>query len=582
MLPKRSSCHRYWLLLIAVWAGAVSAAPVINITGGNEELRENVRHFLALQDEPCATPNWRLRSQLRGADAQIRQAGQALGYYRMEFTRELMRDDDCWSLDIQLHPGDPVRLAEVSIEIRGDGADDSVFQSLRREPGLRVGDRLNHGRYESLKSRFGALAAARGYFDGRFERSRVEVDTESNTARVDIVYDTGTRYRFGEIRIEHDILDERFLRRYLNIEPGDYYDSDELLDLKTLYTGSEYFSLVSVAPRLQQMEDGEVPVDVTLEARPRRGYSAGVGVATDTGPRLLFGYQDRYFNDRGHKLSADLNLSRVRSSLQAAYTIPMARPAQESVRIYTGFQQEDTSTLFSERYTLGTSYTRWHDNQWLTTYSINYEMEDFAVGDEEVQRSHLIIPAFSLSRTKSDGSAYPTEGWSLLGRVSGSPETLGSDFSFLQLYGRAKYIQAFAGGRFLLRTEAGTTQVGEFSRLPASVRFFAGGDASVRGYSYKSLGPMGQSRITGEDMVIGGRHLLVNSVEYDYRFMQNWALAAFYDQGNAFDGGEYNLKRGVGAGVRWLSPIGPLRIDIARALDDRRGWKLHLSMGPDL
>ncbi|WP_341939365.1 autotransporter assembly complex protein TamA [Marinimicrobium sp. C2-29] len=568
-------------LLLGASAGA--ASPKITIEGGGDRLRDNVRSFIGLADEPCETPLWRLRARMRELDRQITSAGEALGFYHLEFSRELSRAEECWSLSISLTPGEPVRLDQVRIDIRGEGAGDSGFESLKNQQGMRQGDRLDHGQYESFKSRFGPLASSRGYFEGRFERSRVVVDREKNTADVEVIYDTGPRYHFGEITLKHDILHESLIRRYLNFEPGEPYDTDRLLDLKSRFNASDYFRSVRVTPRLQQLNDQRVPVTIELEGRNRHSYSVGAGYATDTGPRLLLGYENRYLNGRGHSFQADAEISEVGTNVEASYRIPMSRPAHEYVRLYTGFNRERTDDTRSDVTTLGTSYTRSEeDSDWLQTYSLNYEREFFVVGDEPEQRSDLLIPAFNLSRTKSDNSNYPLSGWSLLGRISGSPSSLGSDTSFVQLYGRGKYIQALGAGRVLLRLEGGVTEVDEFNRLPVSQRFFAGGDSSVRGYDYKSLGPTVISPETGEPVVVGGNNLLATSVEYDYRVLPSWAVAAFYDQGNAFDHADFDLKRSVGVGLRWISPIGPVRVDVAKALDGDRGWKLHLSMGPDL
>ena len=295
----------------------------------------------------------------------------------------------------------------------------------------------------------------------------------------------------------------------------------------------------------------------------------------------MFGYENRYVNSRGHKFTSDFRIAEIGGHLSAAYRIPMTRPAHESLNFYTGYQRERVADTRSNLWTVGGSYARVEDgSDWLQTYAINYEQEDYEVGGER-RTSTLVIPSFTLSRTKSDESPYPLYGWSLLGRLSGSAESLGSDVTFTQVYGRARYIQKVGTGRILLRAEGAATEVSDFDLLPVSQRFFAGGDASVRGYSFRSLGP---SVITpeGEQLVVGGSHLWVHSIEYDYRFLPSWAAAIFFDQGNAFEGSSVDLKRGVGVGVRWISPIGPVRVDVARALDDPGGWGLHLSIGPDL
>ncbi|RYZ94451.1 MAG: outer membrane protein assembly factor, partial [Moraxellaceae bacterium] len=257
-------------------------------------------------------------------------------------------------------------------------------------------------------------------------------------------------------------------------------------------------------------------------------------------------------------------------------------------------KKEETNNTYSNKDTFGVSYTNYQRDHWLHTYAVNVENEDSRLAGVD-NFTHLLIPSVTFSRTQTDLSPYPLEGWSLLARASGSPKTLGSSVSYEQLYLRGKYIFPFGGGRFLLRSEFGVTEVNDRDDLPASVRFFAGGGNSVRGYDYKSIGPMEDYRDkeTGEKIidektgdykkeVVGGRNLLVNSVEYDYRVRPTWAVAAFFDIGDASDQFKFAFKRGAGLGVRWISPIGPVRIDVARGLDDPKAWNLHISMGPDL
>lgn len=564
----------------------LAAEPEIELEGGTKSLRENIHQHLTLADEGCQTPLWRLHALLGDAENEIALAAQALGYYELEYEAKLRNDKDCWGLDIKLTPGDPVRVKELRIEINGDGRLDPIFQSLYDKPGIVAGNKLNHGRYETLKARFGTLASIHGYFDADFEHAQIAVNTTEKAAVIALVFNTGPRYRIGDINLEHDILREDFLQRYYNIAEGDYYDSDELLELKNLYNASNYFSVASVAPDLQSLKNNQVPINIQLEARKRHEYSMGVGVDTDTGPRVLLGFEDRYVNDRGHSVSADLNAAEKKTTALLAYTIPMRRPSHEFLRFYTGYEKEITDTTSSYKDTYGSSYTYYQDNEWLQTYALDYEQEDSTIGSDPEKSTDLIVPSVSFNHTETDGVPYPLGGWSLMAKLSGSPQSLGSDFSFVQLYLRGKYIKAFSFGRFLLRSEIGSTQLDDFSDLPASVRFFAGGDTSVRGYAYESLGPT--ETVVGSDgvakeVVVGGNNLLVNSIEYDYLFKDTkWAAAIFFDAGNAANDTDIEVKRGAGVGARWISPIGPIRMDVAKALDGDEGWRLHITMGPDL
>lgn len=580
---------RILILTLAFLAGAVRAAtPEIEIKGGTKSLRENIRQHLSLADENCRAPVWRLHSLLADAESEINSAARALGFYQLEYDAKLLNTKDCWGLQLTLTPGDPVTVKELRIDIQGEGRSDKVFQPLYDSPGIKIGNRLNHGKYETLKTRFGTLASSHGYFDAEFKLSRITVNIEEKSAVIDLVYDTGQRYKIGEINIKHPILDEKFLRRYYTFNEGDYYDTDELLELKNMYNASNYFSIANVTPNLRALDNDEVTINIDLEARKRHAYSVGAGVEADK-PRVKLGFEDRYLNGRGHSFNAEFSASEIKTEALAKYRIPLRNPAYEFLNIYTGYLKEEIDTFVSSRDAYGASYTHYQNNKWLQTYALEYTYEESRVGDEEAKSIGLLIPSVAMSRTKSDGSAYPLSGWSLLSKFSGSPESLGSDRSFLQFYTRAKYIKSVARGRLLLRGELGTTNIDDFRQLPASVRFFAGGDASVRGYDYKSLGAVEDNERTGEPEVIGGNNLVVASVEYDYRLEDsNWVVAAFYDMGNAVDDSNFEFKAGAGLGVRWVSPIGPIRIDVAKALepikpdDSTKGWRLHISMGPDL
>lgn len=569
-----------WLLggLLLCLPALAAPSPELTISGGSTALRDNVRQYLTIAEESCSAPLWRLKSLLNDAQQEVEQAAQALGYYQLTFTSKLTQAHDCWQLQIVLTPGAQAKISEFNLAITGAGSGDELFSALRHNPELRVGDELNHGRYEALKNRITTLATSHGYFDGRFEQARITVNAADNSAAIELHYNTGPRYRIGAIRMAHKILDEDFLRRYLNIQPGDYYDTDKLLELKTLYNATNYFALSTASPDLQNLHDETVDIDVQLDERKRRAYSIGAGVSTDTGPRVLLGFEDRYLNDYGHSLKADYSTSDIKTNAQLAYTIPLAQPSYEFLKIYTGYEKEVTDTLYSRKNTFGSSYTYYQHNHWLHTYAFNIENEWSGLADQPLAYSHLLIPSVTFSRTQTDGNPYPLSGWSLLAKLSGSPQSLGSDASFEQFYARAKYIQPLSYGRLLLRTEVGVTGVNNFSALPNSVRFFAGGDNSVRGYDYKSLGPVDKQT----QVVIGGNNLWVSSAEYDIKVKPNWAVAAFYDVGNAADDWHLQFKRGAGLGLRWISPIGPVRMDIARGLDEPKGWHLHVSMGPDL
>ncbi|MBT8442620.1 MAG: BamA/TamA family outer membrane protein, partial [Gammaproteobacteria bacterium] len=183
-------------------------------------------------------------------------------------------------------------------------------------------------------------------------------------------------------------------------------------------------------------------------------------------------------------------------------------------------------------------------------------------------------------KLEADDALRPAHGYRLGLEISGANDSLGSDTTFVQVDATAKWIYSFENqSRFLIRGRLGFTSERNFEELPPSVRFFAGGDNSVRGYEFESLGP-----VDADGDVIGGDRIAVASVEYDFPFSASWSGAVFLDVGNAFTGSDFDAKQGAGFGLRWQSPVGPIRFDIAWPIDDavEQGARLHVSLGADL
>lgn len=576
------SYRKFGILSLLISAQAWAASPDIDIEGGTSALRENILQQLSIAGEQCKAPAWRLNAHLDSAEAEIEAAAQALGYYHLTYETKLTRQKNCWVLAIQLTPGEPVRVKEIRLDIMGDGRLDPFFLSLYNKPGIKLESKFHHGKYEALKARFESIATARGYFDAQFLLSRVLIDESAKSAIIELTYDTGKRYSLANINITQDVLNDDVAKRYLTIKSGDEYDTDELLELKTHFNSSSYYASTNIAPDLENKKNHQVDINIELDKRKRHEYSIGGGYATDTGPRILLGFDDRYINKRGHFFNADISASETKKEAQAVYTIPMKRPAFEFLKLIAGYEKEETDLLFSRKKTIGASYSYYQNNRWLQSYAINFEHEDSIIEDQPLTITDLIIPSWTISRTKTDGAVYPLQGWSAVSTLSGSPESLGSDLSFLKWDTRLKRIWGGDYGRLMLRSHFGFIDTEKINNLPASIRYLTGGDTSVRGYEYESLGATEKDE-KGNDVVIGGKNLLVTSIEYDHSVGEtNWVLAAFYDQGNSSNDYEFDFKRSVGLGVRWISPIGPVRVDLAKALDDEKAWAVHVTMGPDL
>ncbi|MFV2061211.1 MAG: autotransporter assembly complex family protein, partial [Gammaproteobacteria bacterium] len=215
---------------------------------------------------------------------------------------------------------------------------------------------------------------------------------------------------------------------------------------------------------------------------------------------------------------------------------------------------------------------------WREILALDLQRELFTIAQQD-DSSNLVLPSATWSWVVPRGQLYISNGHMLSITTRASSKAIFSDASFAQTDLSTKWIFPISNrSRFLTRARVGLSVVDDVLDLPASFRYFTGGDQSVRGYTFDSLGP---KNTAGE--VIGGKHLMVASIEFDYRIKGNWSIAAFYDAGNSFN--EYknlNVARGAGFGIRWRTIVGQVRVDFASALSEPDNPKrLHLSIGPD-
>jgi len=593
---------RLWLLLciLTLMAGAPraqepepAAAPLtatetrangtlrVMVDGVDGPLRDNVLAYLELHrfaDQPAPEES-RLRWLHGRAEQEIREALQPFGYYEPVITATLERIPDGWEARYRIEPGRALRIATVDVQILGEGAQDPAFQQVLDRLAPTPGQTLNQPKYEQLKQALEALATERGYFDARFTEQAIRIDLQAYEAAIHLHYDTGRRYRFGNITFQQDVLSPKLLNRYPRFRPGDPYDANQLLTLQGDLNNSPYFSQVQVnAP--PDPASMTAPVTVETEMDKKRKYSMGLGYGTDTGARGRLRMEQRWVNRRGHHYEAELQFSQIKSLVGVKYIIPGQDPTTDEYTLTAGYVQQNYNQQDYEQFLLGGGWQR-QDGKWLKNYNLNYQYEQFSVGDQPTTRSLLLIPGLNWTWIDADDRIHPARGLLFGFEVRGAAEGLLSDLTFAQGTLRMKGIYAFNdASRLLARGELGATVMGDdFDQLPTSLRFFAGGDVSVRGYSYNSIGPT-----DAEGIVIGGKNLLVGSVEYEHRVWEGWSVAAFADSGDAFDGASPDLKTGVGLGLRWRSPVGPVRLDLATGLDRPPGdaFRFSFSIGPDL
>jgi translocation and assembly module TamA len=562
-------------LLLAVVADV--RADVV-FRGLDDRQEQNVRALSTLATTECDSARWRVERLYRDADKNIRDALRALGYYDTTITKTLRWSDDCWHAEFDIEVGEPVRFRDINIDIVGEASSDIFFQNRIANGRPTPGAVFDHGQYSDFKSTVLRAATNTGFFDLDLKSSKVTVDKDARTADVLMRINSGDKYKFGDVKFSEGILHDYVLQGYTDIRPGDPYTAKSINDLYEALSGSSYFSSVSIRTEPLDTTGKIVPVTVDLTPAKRRVYSFGGGFTTDTGPHGRIGFANRRINQKGHQFESKLFASTVLSELNASYRWPKRDPRREWFSIVTGFQHEKTDTSEQDSFKLGFLRSKSLGTRWLQTRYVDFAYEDFTVGDQS-STSELIIFGTNFESAVGRALSRATEGYRLSFDLRGASDNLGSDTTFAQLRAKAKWVYSFGDKtRFLARTSLGITAKDSLSDLPASVRFFAGGDNSVRGYDFESLGPRDAS-----GAVIGGSHLIDVSLEIDRLFRDKWAVALFVDGGDAFNDTHIKMSTGVGIGVRWYSPVGPIRLDFAHPLDDPdKDFRIHISLGPDL
>lgn len=562
------------LICLFVFPTAVMAQLQVIMEPRNNRVRDNIEAFIGPVEASNRQDMWR---QARHSVDQATKAAQALGFYQTRIRPDVTGPRDAPVLVLKVALGEPVLLDKVDIRVEGPGQGSEAFQ-LPSTSRLRQGAVLNHGHYESYKTLITNQALRYGYFGGRFEQQELLVDVDNYQANITLVYQSGERFRLGDVAFSDTPFNENLLQRMVRFRTGVPYDADLLAELNRDLLSSGYFESVQVSAPTNRAEDGLIPVSVEIRERDKHSLGFGGGFSTDVGPRAKVNWTQHWINPQGHSRGADLEISAPRQQVSTWYQIPLDPPQSHSLRFFTGFQDEDIDDVETRSLTVGAQLLRTLDSGWERVIGLRLEQERFSLGNES-GRSTLLIPSLSLQRTVSDNSIDPAKGYSLMLDVQGAKEGIAADFDFIRVNASAKGLYTVLDNhRFLSRASVGAIGSESFESLPPSLRFFAGGDQSVRGYDFRTLAPTDES---GDR--IGGRYLIATSLEYQYEFIDKWRAATFVDHGNAMNSFNDRRETSLGLGVRWVSPVGPIRVDLARSITEPdEGFRIHFSMGPEL
>ncbi|MBA2350752.1 MAG: outer membrane protein assembly factor [Burkholderiales bacterium] len=572
----------------AVAAAAAKFAYRVEVEAPND-LAKLLRQNLDIDkwhDSPEMDLN-QLRVLYRNAPEDIRVLAATQGFYSPVISPSLEQRGDIWVARFIVDPGRPTRVSEVALRFTGPIADlpqhaRPDVERLRQAWPLKRGEVFRQQDWEAAKRNLLRAVLVYRYPGATISDSRATVDPAESEAALMVEIDSGPEYRFGG-------LDIKGLERYPpsvveNLNPiaaGTIYSQEALAEFQTRLLETGYFATAVVNPEIEggtaradidAAGQATAPVRLTLIENTSKKLGFGVGYSTNTGVRGEIAYRDLNILDSGLRFTTNLRLEQKQQSLLTDLEWPRNRRGHV-YGIGLKALRSDIEGERLENFGIGgrrTSGNKRNERTW----SIQFETENQTLENGFEDRRKALALGYGITLRRTDNLLTPTKGYALSVQLSGASEQLLTDQDFIRGY--AKWIGFFPFGKrhsLILRAEGGAVWANSRQGIPSTFVFRTGGDQTVRGYSFQSLGvPQGEA-------IVGGRYLAVGSAEYIYWFKPDYGAAIFVDAGNAADTpADLFPVLGFGLGGRWRSPVGPLSLDVAYG-EESDELRLHFSLG---
>lgn len=565
--PKKISIF-ILILSIPILLGATSLfntkkAPNFNIIGIDDPLLKNVQERLKELSETKPIQN-QSDEELR---EQILESLKPYGYFKASIY--LQRNPFLVKID----PGPQMRIGQVFVDIVGEGASNPEIKEVMQHLPLKAGDPLDSSLYEDLKQNFLTATEHQGFLRAHFSTSELLIDLDNYVAKINLVFDTGHQYYFGKVEFDPTYISPKLLYRYLPFQYGQPYSTDDILKLNSQLSGSGYFKSVTITPNTNT-DERYIPIRVHLSRASRMNYSFGLGYGTDTGVRGRAGFSVVPVNRLGHKFNLIALGSSAQSALLAQYLIPGRNPMVNNYFI--------TGNLSNLSYDAGhsnlaqLSIGQQHN---LPTFQRNLSIN----GLYEGYRYHLLpreykftfYPRGSFTWLNTKDKLFSPTGYNLNLRILGASKALLSEENFIQgiINLKAALNVEPIRTRFYFHTIQGLTQINQINNLPLSLAPLLGGAENLKAYNFNSIGP--------------GKVLTYVGFEIQKETKDKWYLVGFFDSGDVYQPSSRSLQKDVGAALMWVSPVGPIKIGLAQAVDNHfrrahKSPKLVINMGPDL
>lgn len=572
-----------WGICFSTISWCSNHALSIEISGLNSEEKKRVLENLSIKDFKNMSKN-RLESYNQLTFEEIKTILESIGYYHAHIQNKLITTDKKSTIYYEIDPGPPVLIQSVNIKILGEGQHHPELQSLIKHASLTKGARLNHQNYETFKQSLLAKALQLGYLEAAFNINKIYLNLHQNQANISLELFTGTQYKIGDIQFVEPPYPIDYLKRYILVTRGTPYTTDKLLSLQQAFINSDLFTKVRIDPQLNATKNFLVPIKIQLIPKPHNKYTASLGFGTDTGPRVMLGWERKRVTYPGHRINLGLKSSKRYNQANLQYSIPGKQPITDKIVFGNQISEEK---LIDKKYSLQNKLGITHlqkRGEMEQLVGVDYLTAIFrTLPSEPKKHSHFLLPGISYTWNTLQKEALLPQGTFITLSTRGGLQSLLSSTSLFRGEIRAKWGLAWGEfTRIIIRTDLGAIAASNFSEVPISLRFFTGGDQTVRGFGYNTLGPK-ETDASGRIVVVGGRYLFIGSLELERIIYKNIGAAIFVDSGNAMNDWGARLMTSAGFGIRYATPLGPLRLDIAKPIiKGKHKPRLHLTFGIDL
>ena len=595
-------------------ASATEAAPAplqyevkVNAPGDLDELLEKNLDLERFRGNPRMDRE-QLQRLVRDTPEQAKNLIATAGYYTPVVTVRVDTTGAKPVVIVDVEPGEPVTIDKVELELRGfdptpplAASEPFDTEALKRSWSLKSGSVFRQADWESAKRALLREVVQTRYPRAQLVDTQAVVDPETHKVSLLVVLDSGPELRFGELRIEGlKRYDASIIRNLDKIRPGDYYSESALQSLQARLQDTGYFASVEVSADMssilgEQIEAGQesqqaeaegavpeakpanrgpapqLPLVVRVTENKQQNVSAGLGFSTNTGNRAQLNYDN--LNVWGTRFKSALTMETKKQAAHANFYFPTTeRGYNDSAG--ASFERSDISNEITAVTTISAK-RNWGGTNLERSLTFEFLSEDKTVVGLEQTRSKSLPLTYAITKRSLDSLLFPTKGYVINAQVGGALLPVLTDERFVRVASKAVYYRPLGEkGELIVRGEMGALGSKEKRGVPAVYLFRAGGDQSVRGYGYQELG------VKEGDATIGGRYMLTGSAEYQYWFKPKWAIAAFYDAGNAADTVKAAMtpKSGYGLGGRYKSPVGPINVDVAYGHAVQK-YRLHFSLG---